>query len=249
MKPILLDLWGFQLFAYPLMMGIAWGIGYYGTLNQLEKRNLNTKGFGKLFLGVFITAWLGAKLFFLINSSHGHVHEYSINSNFWLGGGFVFYGGLIFGISYVLIYCLLFKKFEIKNLYLSLPSLSFAHGVGRIGCFLAGCCYGNQCKLPWAISLHNQLRHPVQLYEVICLFILGFILNKMIEQKNNLWLTLNTYIASYAVIRFFLEFYRGDKIRGEYLLGLSSSQFISVLILLVLFITNIFRSMNIVKKQ
>lgn len=241
MKPILLDLWGFKLFAYPLMMGIAWGMGYYGTLNQLEKRKIPTEGFGKLFLGVFISSWVGAKVFFLINSSAGHVHKYTVNTNFWLGGGFVFYGGFIFGITYILIYCLFFKKFEIKNLYLSLPSFTFAHAIGRVGCFLAGCCYGTQCSLPWAVHLHNQTRHPVQLYEVFSLIVVGFILKKLIEKKEGLWVILNTYVFSYAVIRFVLEYFRGDKVRGTLFFDLSSSQAISLMLIITLLFFNLYR--------
>lgn len=220
---------------------MAWGIGYYGTLAQYQKRNLQLDGFRPLFWGVFITAWIGAKLFFLINSSGGHVHSYVENSNFWLGGGFVFYGGLITGLAFIFTYCLVLKKFPINNLYLSLPSFTFAHALGRVGCLLAGCCYGTQCELPWAINLHNQLRHPVQLYESFSLLLLGMVLKTMIGGKHTAWKVVNTYLVGYAIIRFILEYFRGDKIRGTGLFDLSASQTVSIALLVVLIILNVYK--------
>lgn len=209
-------------------MGLAWGIGYYLTKYLFEKNNEDGADLLKLFVGIFITSWIGAKVFFLLFSSQHKIDQYLYADYFWLGGGFVFYGGLLFGLAFYLVYSVYFKKFDFKKSYLLVPGLVFGHAIGRVGCFLTGCCYGSQCDLPWKVFIDGEYRHPVQLYEASALFCLGyFTLKWMKNKKENLYVLAN-YLLYYSIIRFIIEFFRGDEIRGIYWLSLSTSQFISV---------------------
>lgn len=146
--------------------------------------------------------------------------------------GFVFYGGLI-GF---LVFLLAFTRFKtadfVEVLNRIVPGLAFAHATGRIGCFIEGCCYGSRCDLPWAV--HSVAApgsvHPVQLYEASLLAVLGFWLwrneNRRLQglsQRN----TAGIYLVVYAVIRFVLEFFRGDEGRGSFG-ALSTSQGIAL---------------------
>ena len=211
-----------------MFMGLAWGIAYFLTQFLFDKYNEDSTGLFKLYAGIFIFAWIGAKVFFLYFSSQDKFYQYLYADYFWLGGGFVFYGGLIFGIIFYLIYSLIFKKFDFQKGYLLIPGLAFGHAVGRLGCLLTGCCYGALCRLPWAIKTNSGLRHPVQLYEAISLFVIGFLVFGWIKrQKNNKSVVLN-YIFIYSIVRFFIEFFRGDEVRGIFWFQLSSSQLISI---------------------
>ena len=231
MKPILFDFFGLSLESYPFFMGLAWGTSYYIASWLLGRERKGEIALGSTYLGVFLASFFGAKLFFLITNPN-HL-KYFNQLSFWTGGGFVFYGGAIFAAVFLYLWSCRFKKFPFEKLFMLVATVPFAHAIGRIGCLLAGCCYGSQCELPWSIHLHGLNRHPVQLYESILLVGLGFILLRGILQKN--WsnkIVISIYLASYSVIRFCLEFFRGDEVRGVFG-GLSSSQWISLLIILL----------------
>lgn len=152
---------------------------------------------------------------------------------FW-NGGFVFLGGLIFCLMTGYIFA------KVKNISFSewadffTPIFSLSHAFGRVGCFLAGCCFGSQCILPWAYAG----RHPTALYmaggEFLIFSVLLFVEKKRIFQvKGSLFVG---WLLLHSLMRFFVEFYRDD-FRGVFLqvplLGsLSVSQVISLVIVL-----------------
>lgn len=209
-------------------MGLAWGVGFYLTRYLLEASNLDSKPLLPLYAGVFTTSWIGAKVFFLIVSSQDKAYQYLVNDSFWLGGGFVFYGGLIFGLIFYFIYSLWLKKFPFEESKMLIPGLVFGHAIGRLGCFLAGCCFGSQCDLPWSVHMHGEWIHPVQLYEAFGLFVIGFMALRWVKNKEKNFYVVTRYLIYYSLLRFVVEHFRGDKIRGVYWFDLSTSQMISV---------------------
>ena len=119
-----------------------------------------------------------------------------------------------------------------------ITALPLGHALGRIGCFLAGCCYGKPTTLPWGVVFTNpdtlvpvQLQgvplHPTQLYETACNLLLFFYLHKAYQKKHTAGSILIRYIIGYSAIRFIIEFFRGDY-RGAFILGLSPSQALAV---------------------
>ena len=218
-------------------MGLSWGVGYFLTQYLFEKKHLDPTPLFKLFAGIFLSSWAGAKIFFLIFSAQHKIYQYLYADYFWLGGGFVFYGGLIFGLIFYLIYSKGLKKFDFTKSYLLIPGLIFGHAIGRVGCFLTGCCYGQKTDLFFGVFMDGEYRHPVQLYEAIILVLLGVTSLKWIKNEvGNLKIVTN-YVLIYSIIRFLLEFLRGDEIRGFLWFSLSTSQYISLF--LVLFIVMI----------
>jgi len=204
-------------------MGMAWGVGYTLSKENWYSVKRETKDFHLLFSLCFAMAWLGAKLFFLFFSATDKMSDYAKEVNFWLGGGFVFYGGLIFGALSLVIGQFLIKDFKLKETALFVPPLYLSHGIGRVGCFLAGCCFGGQCSLP-----HIE-KHPVQLYEVFGLVLLYLYSNRKLKDRD-FKSTLMSYLLGYSALRFILEFFRDDSIRGHFY-GLSTSQWISLFLL------------------
>lgn len=155
-------------------------------------------------------------------------------------GGLVFYGGLIGALLGVLCYC---KKFTIPFIpYLDIyaPLIPFVHGVGRIGCFCSGCCYGIEYHGPGHVWFpHNDLvpgldsvpRFPVQLLEAVLNFVLCIILFRLSQkEKMKNGRTMGIYLIYYSFARFGLEMLRGDKIRGSVSI-FSTSQLISLILL------------------
>ncbi|MBQ4054288.1 MAG: prolipoprotein diacylglyceryl transferase [Clostridia bacterium] len=148
-------------------------------------------------------------------------------------GGSVFYGGLIGGSILGLIYL---KRTKMKvGMFCDIvaPGAALFHGFGRIGCFLAGCCYGAESNCGFVMTAsevtgaNGVRRFPIQLVESAFEFLLFFLLWYLLSHykfKNRL---LTLYFAVYAIGRFTLEFFRGDAHRGIWF-GLSTSQWISI---------------------
>lgn len=223
MFPVLTFL-GTKIYSYPLMVGMAWALGYIISHYLNKKQEKPLRGFDFLFFCLFLFSFLGSKLTFLFTS--GEYSSLAINSSFWLGGGFVFYGGAILAGLCLYLYKYIFKV-SVQDFYVFLPALCIAHGVGRVGCFLAGCCYGETTQVFWSVFLHGAHRHPTPLYETIFLFLLGlFLYHQFQQRKDALFIK---YLIGYASWRFMVEFFRGDILRGVY--GeLSFSQYISLVL-------------------
>ena len=147
-----------------------------------------------------------------------------------------FYGGLVGGvIAFVFGYNWKVKKLHkdanfIHDIFPIAPAaITIAHAFGRIGCFLAGCCYGVETDSIFGVQFPHLANpvYPTQLYEAIFLFILSSILFITAMKKRYIH-NLSVYLLCYGVFRFCLEFLRGDA-RGELFLNLSPSQGFSII--------------------
>jgi phosphatidylglycerol:prolipoprotein diacylglycerol transferase len=150
----------------------------------------------------------------------------------------VFYGGLIVGLLFVVWYC---RRHELpfgKVADVFAPAVALAHAFGRLGCFLAGCCFGKECALPWAVTFHNEIAHetvgtptghplhPVQLYEAGGNLLIFLALLWLFPRKRFDGQVVVVYMILYAATRFLWEFFRDDA-RG-FLGPLSTSQWLAL---------------------
>lgn len=150
-------------------------------------------------------------------------------------GGSVFYGGLLggMGVAAIVIKCRKLSFADVTDC--AAPAAPLFHCFGRIGCFLGGCCYGVESDFGFVYehSLVEQAngvrRFPVQLVEATCLLIIFIVLWQLLKRNKLKGKLFATYLLIYAPTRFVLEFFRGDDYRG-FLLGLSTSQLISIAI-------------------
>jgi len=155
--------------------------------------------------------------------------------------GTVFYGGLIGGVVFMFIYA---KKYEISlfaHTDLFVPILLIAHSIGRVGCFLAGCCYGIQVSYSHPFSVvypEASLFAPggVPLFATPLLeIIVNLIILCMVLLLQKFYITIHTggvtvfYLTTYSIARFIIEFFRGDIARGSFL-WLYTSQWVSILV-------------------
>ena len=129
-------------------------------------------------------------------------------------GGLVFYGGLLGGLAAALVVVRRVGLPGWRTLDLLVPSVVLAQGIGRLGCFLNGCCYGTPTTRPWAVRFPGEsvARHPTQLYESAALLVLAGALLWCARQPLRLKPGVLTgwYLVSYGVWRFGVEFVRGD---------------------------------------
>lgn len=156
----------------------------------------------------------------------------------FLSGGYVFYGGLFGGLLAAVSYCRRYRISLRAAADFYAPALPLFHVFGRIGCFLAGCCWG--IEAPWGVVYTHSLAapngvtlFPVQLTEAVCNLAICMVLllrERRLSGRQPTGGALLLYAALYACVRFLLEFWRGDAVRGHFLF-FSTSQWISVLIL------------------
>lgn len=150
-------------------------------------------------------------------------------------GGFVWYGGLIGGIAGALI-LIRVCRLDLDVYACSIvPCIPLGHAFGRLGCLLAGCCYGLPYEGPLAVRSAqaglSQTLFPIQAVEALCDFILFAILSVYTRKPRNGLLILGIYLILYSIARFVIEFFRGDTVRGIWL-GFSTSQWIAVFLIL-----------------
>ncbi len=150
-------------------------------------------------------------------------------------GGFVFYGGLIGGILGAIIAVKILKVDVLTAEKIIVPYLPLAHAIGRVGCLLAGCCHGMEYDGPLAVHYPNSVLgvpptqgyFPTQILEGILNIGIMFALLYLCKKVKYKYDLLFSYLFMYAIVRFVVEFFRGDKIRGIFN-SLSSSQWISI---------------------
>ncbi|MGM9648051.1 MAG: prolipoprotein diacylglyceryl transferase [Eubacteriales bacterium] len=152
-------------------------------------------------------------------------------------GGMVFYGGFLGGLVGLLIFAR-FSSWEFRGQLIDLYAVTtpLFHTFGRIGCFLGGCCYGIESSIGFTVTnntlvpeLNGVRRFPVQLAEAGCNLILFLILLILFKGGRHANRLIYCYLLLYPPVRFFLEFLRGDAVRGFWL-GLSTSQWISLIL-------------------
>jgi phosphatidylglycerol:prolipoprotein diacylglycerol transferase len=155
--------------------------------------------------------------------------------------GLVFYGGLIGGGLLMLLYSRVFKAPLLPYLDVFALAAPVAHAVGRIGCFLGGCCYGVPLPNSHPLSIvypPGSLGAPsgVPLFAaplveaaLVLLLAAGLYIYKT-RRHPKMGMTAAYYVICYSVIRFVLEFWRGDLVRGVWY-GVSTSQLISAVML------------------
>ena len=151
-------------------------------------------------------------------------------------GGSVFYGGAIGGFFFAIWYIKSYGVDPVKYFNALIVSVPLGHAIGRVGCFLAGCCYGHETDSIFGVvfpvgpaHLHESGHvHPTQLYEVgfnlIIFAVLMYFFYKW--KKHKAYIFPAMYLMMYSVARFINEFFRGDEYRG--VLVLSTSQWISI---------------------
>ena len=238
----LINIFGFEIQTYSVMAVIGFVLTAVLALNLGKRRNIPTE---TSLMVTFISAFgifLGGHLLFALTNLQNIVKLIS-SGNFSFSAlmpyisGMVFYGGLFGAVVAVFLYTAKNKDVKRSDVFdIFAVSVPFFHIFGRIGCFLAGCCYGVESDFGITTYLNTSATHygvsrfPVALVEAfinLLIFILIIFFFKRNKLKGKL---VFIYLIIYAPARVALEFFRGDIIRG-FIFGLSTSQFISLLII------------------
>jgi len=232
-----IDLGFFKLPTYGISLACGFLIAIYISQVRYKKAGGELKDFiQSLAVWIIVSGLIGARLLYIIVEFDDFV-KHPLNYIF-AREGFVFYGGLIGGLcggAWII------KKsnqnfFTIADILA--PSIPVAQALGRVGCFLNGCCYGEECHLPIAIVLpavDNIPRFPVQIIESLACIAISLILWTLDKYKRFIGTTFLFYLILYSALRFLLEFLRDD-FRGSLFGLISTSQFISMILFFGAFI-------------
>lgn len=254
MYPELLHLGPFVISSYGFMMATAFLAAYFFVVKDGKRLGWPPELAQDLVFWIAIGGIVGAKVYYLIeNIGRGASQNmaglvdvflglFTLNlqrmadgiQNF--GAGLVFYGGVMGG---VLAATLVIRKRKLSWLSTAdflFPYLILGYAIGRIGCFLAGCCYGIPSDLPWALALPRGLPptstpvHPTQLYEAILgLSIFGFLYTYRPKARFVGQITALYFLLA-GTERFLIEFIRTNR---KYALGLTGAQFFSLAMIIL----------------
>lgn len=229
----------FELPLYGLLFFVGIGVAAVVGIFLMKKRKIEAFDFTCAAVYAVIGGMIGAKLLFILVSLGDIIDLMNAGKITILDlvkGGFVFYGGLLGGAFGLWVHGKQFKMDMRDYFDLFATVLPLGHAFGRVGCYFAGCCYGMKydgfLSLPGWVNRADGTgywgpnRLPVQLLEAGALLILFGVLLYLYLKKDKRGLNVSVYGLAYAGWRFFIEFFRGDKVRGVFLI--STSQWISL---------------------
>ncbi len=245
MHPYVLDttLFGIHILlpSYGVMLALAFSTAYFISLHRAAKLGDDPKHIENLFLLIVLGSVFGSRFFHVVFEEPQYYAAHPEKIIAVWEGGYTLYGALLVSIGMVWMYSR-GKKIDYFN-FSDIAALATAAGigVGRIGCFLAGCCWGKatQCFLgvkfnhPQTFAnVRNVSVHPSQLYESAgCFLIFGYLWWRF-EKREYRGQIFFQGLVLYSILRFFIEYFRGDDYRGYVFSGLLSySQLVSLGIL------------------
>ena len=244
MYPKLVDIGSWFLPSYGVLVAIAFLVAIWFTTRLAKRAGLNPEKVTNLAVYCAISGMLGAKLFmFLFDWRTYLLHPGEIFTRETLQAAGVFQGGLILAVITAVVYMRRNGLPGLQTADVFAPGIAIGHGIGRLGCFAAGCCWGKECSLPWAVTFTrpdaNALTgvplgvplHPTQLYEAGAeVFIFAFLWS-YIHRNHKQGSVIGWYMVLYSSVRFLVEFVRNHE--QDLVLGLSLTQWISLATLLV----------------
>ena len=237
---------GVKIFGYGLMLFFA----FIGSMNiaasRARREKLNPDIVYDMALYVFVGGLIGARGFYVLEYWGDRVTSFWEIFEIWKGG-IVLYGSLIGAAAGFLVYRR-FRWFPVLPMLDAIaPAMAFGVAIGRVGCFLNGCCYGDACSLPWAVSFPKQSPawisevtrnliapdatlslplHPTQLYSTMDGLILFLLLSAYFPIRKRDGEVIGLLLLTYPITRFLIEQLRNDE--GVFAAGMTVSQLISV---------------------
>jgi phosphatidylglycerol:prolipoprotein diacylglycerol transferase len=241
MFPRLIHHGNFYLPTYGLMVATGLIVGLLVITHLAKKNGVDPDDAWNLGIIAILSGILGAKILMVIVEWQ----RYSSDLFSTMQAGGVFSGGVVAAFIAGTWYVRRNRMPWLKTTDVFAPGLALGHAFGRLGCFAAGCCYGKPTNLPWGVKFSDEWAHrisdtplgvhlhPTQLYEFLVELLNFFLLFWLIRRKRFDGQIIGTYLFSYGVARFFLEFLRDDAGRGQFLgTWMTATQFIAILMVI-----------------
>lgn len=234
----LLKIGPFTVYGYGLMIAIGIFSAYCLAEYRAKKIGLKDELIFGMTIWAVLGGILGGKILYFITILPQIFVDPSLLYRDLLEG-YVIYGALIGGFLAIVLYCKIRQMRLLAYLDLTLPSVALAQGFGRIGCLLAGCCYGRETDSAFSITFHDSAYAPNEValiptqilssgLDFLHFFILLYFVKKWKKKDGQVT---GLYFMLYSAGRFILEYFRGDLERGSVGI-LSTSQFIAIFMFL-----------------
>ncbi|PGH38656.1 MAG: prolipoprotein diacylglyceryl transferase [Candidatus Nephrothrix sp. EaCA] len=237
MHPVLFSAGPFTIYTYGFFISFGALLCLWYLYRQSKMRyNLTYEQIHNIFLIIIVASVAGGKLFMIFESPKYYFDD---PRRLFSRSGFVFFGALLACIPAMLWY---FKKIKaplLGMLDIMAGVACIVHGVGRFGCFFAGCCHGSRADVPWAVTFTDPQcsarplgvpLHPTQFYEIAWIALVFAVILLAQQKKKFDGQLFLLYLILYSIGRSFIEIYRGDEERGFIFGAVSNSQFISALV-------------------
>jgi phosphatidylglycerol---prolipoprotein diacylglyceryl transferase len=222
--------------SFGFLLAVSFALGIWLAARRGRKAGIAPETIYDLSFVIFVASIVGVRLLHVLT----HLDEYSSN---WLKvfqltqGGLILHGGLVLAVLASWYFCRRRKLAWLRIADLMLPSVALGIGVTRIGCFLAGCCFGTPCDVPWAVhfpptapafqQFGPQGVHPTQLYSSLGGFLIFAALLLWERRSARPGETMGRFMLLYGVVRFSIDFLRYYEPDQRWFLDLSQSQWLS----------------------
>jgi len=226
---------------YGILLALAFSAAYFESLRRAIKLGEDPKHIENLFLFIVLSSVLGSRLFHVLFEDLSYYLSHPSKILAVWEGGYTLYGAILASTLAIVLYTRYKKINFLAFADIAAASAALGVAIGRVGCFAAGCCWGRPTTLPWGVvfsnpdtfsEIRNTPLHPTQLYESFGALVLFLYLLWRFERRRYIGQIFFHAIGFYALLRFAVEYFRGDDYRG-YLFGgvISYSQFVSLVIL------------------
>lgn len=213
MYPELFHLGPFIIRTYSVILDIGVVLGLALALVEARRIGLSLERFVDVAIVALFGGVIGARLYFVLVNWPLFESDLLGILRMW-EGGLVLHGALIGGVLAAGLYLRLSRISFFWVADMAMPAALLTQAVGRIGCLLNGCCYGQPTTLPWGISLPLAVddvpRHPTPLYELTGDLIVLGILWTVRKRKPFDGFVFSLYLILYSLVRVIVEFWRGD---------------------------------------
>jgi phosphatidylglycerol:prolipoprotein diacylglycerol transferase len=230
MHRILFSFDGLNVYSWGFMVALGIVIATIFILKDAQKKNIDPDNLLNIGMFSILCSLIGARVYYVIE----HHQDFATNlvSVFYLwDGGLVFYGGLV---GFAIAFYLLTKHYKIDFLSLTdliAPFLPLAYAIGRIGCFLNGCCYGIVANTPISVVFADAhvpgRRIPTQLIDSFVSFLFFIYLYSQRGKEKFKGDLTTKYLIMYSISRFLIEFLRDE---ARIFFGLTHSQVFSIIL-------------------
>ena len=245
---------GLPVFGYGFMLFLGMSSALALATWRAGRERVSTEFIWDLAFVLFVGGIAGGRLFYLVQKRDevfANVQDVGslLNAVFNLSqGGLVLYGALLAGAATFFTFCHIRRVSPLGPLDIITPSIFVGIGFGRIGCFLNGCCYGDECSLPWAVpfprgsatfealvwkklvaadALWTPPLHPTQLYSALDGFLIAALTFWYFSHRRRNGECFAVALMIYPVTRFVIEILRNDE-GGQLGTSLTISQWLSI---------------------
>jgi phosphatidylglycerol---prolipoprotein diacylglyceryl transferase len=218
MFPRLFHIGSFSLPTYGLLVALAFLTALWMASRFAKEKGINSEKVVNLGVYCALAGMLGAKILMIALDPEYRAHPMEILTLATLQSAGIFFGGFLLALVFAYFYMRAQGLPVLATSDIFAPGLALGHGIGRLGCFAAGCCWGRPTHLPWAVTFNNPDAttgvplgvplHPTQLYEAFAEGIICLVLLHRMKREHRDGLIIGMYLLLYGLVRFGVEFLR-----------------------------------------